>query len=91
MCLCGGSAGFGAYTEDRSRFHEAGFDALITGVTYLRMAYHLGMGCPSLQVNHAVQRLSTCGRTWRVPYTPECEPRGGGVKMCSHEEDGGSG
>lgn len=34
-------AGFGAYAEDKSRFHEAGFDALITGVAYLRMAYHL--------------------------------------------------
>ncbi len=32
-----------AYDKDESRFHEAGYDAYITGFSYLRMAYHIGI------------------------------------------------
>jgi len=35
--------GFMSYQEDESRLHEAGFDAYVTGVAYLRMAYQIGV------------------------------------------------
>lgn len=62
VCVPPRTAGFGAYAEDKSRFHEAGFDALITGVAYLRMAYHLGAGHHPATLLETEQPL----KTWRV-------------------------